>query len=149
MEHLTLIIPGSPVPKGRPRFTKTGHTYTDAKTRNAENAIASAWRMVSNGRPPHDGAIHVRMQCVFPIPASWPKWKRELAASSEGRVPYVGRPDIDNLIKILDGLNGLAWIDDSQIINITARKDYGPEPVTRIFFIFHPVKQLSKGSINE
>lgn len=30
-------------------------------------------------------------------------------------------PDLDNVIKILDGLNGAAWIDDKQVKTIHAR----------------------------
>ena len=32
-------------------------------------------------------------------------------------------PDIDNLIKaILDGLNKIAWVDDKQVVEVTARR---------------------------
>lgn len=39
--------------------------------------------------------------------------------------PYV-RPDLDKLIRaVLDGLTGVAYEDDQQVIRITAQKAYG------------------------
>ena len=39
---------------------------------------------------------------------------------------YTKKPDLDNLVKsVLDGLNGIAYVDDNQIIDIEARKEYG------------------------
>lgn len=34
-------IEGAPVPKGRPRFTRTGHTFTPAKTRQYEALVTA------------------------------------------------------------------------------------------------------------
>ena len=43
------------------------------------------------------------------------------------------RPDIDNLLKALfDGLNGVAWADDSQIVYINARKSWGEYDVIKL-----------------
>ena len=43
------------------------------------------------------------------------------------------RPDIDNLVKIvLDGLNGVAFMDDKQVIELYAIKRYSIEPRTEI-----------------
>lgn len=40
----SMRVEGVPVPKGRPRFSKLGHAYTDPKTRNYEKAVAAAWK---------------------------------------------------------------------------------------------------------
>jgi Holliday junction resolvase RusA-like endonuclease len=38
-------------------------------------------------------------------------------------MPKTKKPDIDNLTKaILDALNGIAWNDDAQVAQITAKK---------------------------
>ena len=38
-------VSGQPRGKGRPRFTRNGHTYTDAKTKEYEKRIhAAAWQ---------------------------------------------------------------------------------------------------------
>lgn len=45
-------------------------------------------------------------------------------------IPYDRKPDIDNFIKsTLDALNGIVWVDDSQVVEIGARKWYAPQNV--------------------
>lgn len=146
-ESVTIVIEGDPIAKGRPRFTRTGRVYTDARTRQAENTIRAAWLTQATGREPHVGPVSIRIQFVFQAPVSWPKWRRDLA-QYEGQVPHLGRPDVDNLVKaIKDGLNGLAWVDDSQVTRLMARKDYGPASVTRIMLtLFNPPSPTKKGT---
>jgi Holliday junction resolvase RusA-like endonuclease len=47
-------------------------------------------------------------------------------------IHWTTRPDLDNFIKILDALNGVFWVDDSQIIRIDATKQYGEPARTEI-----------------
>lgn len=110
---MKLIIPIEPVAKGRPRFTKQGFTYTPAKTRDAEaylRAFASQYPKFAPGLP-----LSVSIDFYLTKPKSVGK-KREF--------PIV-RPDLDNYIKIVDAFNGVLWDDDSQIIRMLARKEYG------------------------
>jgi Holliday junction resolvase RusA-like endonuclease len=47
----------------------------------------------------------------------------------EGREQPTKRPDLDNCIKtIADSLNDIAYIDDSFIVEVTARKWWTEEP---------------------
>lgn len=144
--QLAMVIKGTPIAKARPRFTRTGHVYTPDSTKQAEQAIAIAWIATANHRAPHAGSVQLRLQFVFTAPASWPKWRRERAA--EGRIPHTTKPDLDNLTKLVkDALNGRAWIDDSQVVNTHARKDYGPEPLTRMWITFNaPAPSTKKES---
>ena len=41
---------------------------------------------------------------------------------------FPGRPDIDNILKAIDGLNGILWKDDAQIILAVVSKRYGNVP---------------------
>ena len=76
---------------------------------------------------PRDCAILVSIEAVFPIPASWSKAKRQEAL--EGKLAHMGKPDWDNVGKIItDALNQVAWNDDSQIISASVIKTYGAEP---------------------
>lgn len=138
-ETIRLVLPGRPTPKGRPRFSRNGRTYTDAKTRAAEESILAAWLVTAGARAPHAGPVEVEVVSTFLPPDSWPKWKRERALAGEW--PHVTKPDNDNLVKILDGLNGRAWIDDSQIVAIRALKQYGPAALSEVLITLHPVPE--------
>ena len=75
------------------------------------------------GRQPIPAGVPVRLEVLaeFAMPASASKLSR-LAAESEPP-PMPVRPDLDNLVKtVLDGLNGVAWVDDGQVTEIVARK---------------------------
>jgi hypothetical protein len=42
---------GEPIPKGRPRTTRTGHTYTPKRTADAESALANQFKAEVVGGP--------------------------------------------------------------------------------------------------
>lgn len=134
-DRVVLHLPGTPQPKGRPRFYK-GRAVTDAKTRAAEQSVLAAWLVQAGNRQPHDGPVQVEVAFWFRPADSWPKWRSSLALA--GRWQHTAKPDLDNLIKILDGLNGVAWLDDSQITHVRGSKHYGPVAQTVIEVTFHP-----------
>ncbi len=50
---------------------------------------------------------------------------KEFAKIMQGELMYTGKKDIDNIAKsILDGLNGVAYIDDKQVVQLTISKKY-------------------------
>lgn len=120
-----------PVGKGRPRFTRTGHAYTPAKTRAAERQIAEAARASMKGRPPFPGPVTVHVSAVFPIPKSWPKKKREDADA--GLIAPTVKPDADNVAKLVDALNGIVFEDDKQVVFLSVMKQYGETPTLALF----------------
>ncbi len=122
-EPLTIVVMGAPVGKGRPRFTRAGHTYTPDKTRSYEQLVAWTARTEMGSRPLIDGPVQLSFRAVFEIPKSWPKKKQTDALL--GIVRPTGKPDIDNLIKSMDALNGIVFRDDSQITEISGSKRYG------------------------
>lgn len=142
VEILAFELPGTPVSKGRPRFTTTGRAYTDAKTREAEKSILAAYLSTFPGRRPHDGAVEILVEATFLPPESWAKWKRDLALS--GDYPHLTKPDFDNLAKIIDGLNGRAFVDDSQVVEGHVRKRYGSYASTRITLTLYPAPPTKK-----
>lgn len=121
------IIPGEPVAKGRPKLSRYG-TYTPKKTKEYEEHIKQEWR--KNGyKEPLTGAVMVDIVFHRSIQKSGSKAVK--TAKLTGKVKPTIKPDLDNYIKaVLDGLNGLAWVDDSQIVNISATKEYSLEPKT-------------------
>lgn len=100
---IELVIPGRPVPKGRPRLGASG-VYTPRATRDAEDRIAWACR----AKRIRLGARPVRITIDF-YGAHW-------------------AADVDNLVKlVLDGLQaGGAIANDRQVVKLSA--DQHPEP---------------------
>lgn len=126
---LTITIPGEPIGKGRPKFSRAaGRAYTPAKTVNAEAFVKSeAVRQV--GQVCLEGPLKLRLVAVCSVPASWSKKKQ--AAALAGEVLPTGKPDLDNIAKLYaDALNGILWRDDSQIVGMELRKVYGEHPQT-------------------
>lgn len=121
-------VVGDPVGKGRPRFnTKTGRAYTPDKTAHYENLVKISFQ---NAYPKHDlitGAIDLTILAYFSIPRSWSKKRQNLAL--DGKIHKTSSPDADNITKaICDGLNKVAWKDDSQIIALKVYKEYSDTP---------------------
>ena len=113
---ITLTIRGTPVAQGRPRFAR-GRVYDPEKSRRWKNDVA--WQATDQiDCQPLEGALEVKM--VF---------KLERPKSSKRRWPTV-KPDLSNFTKgIEDALNGIAYIDDCQIVRERLDKEYldGPE----------------------
>lgn len=108
---ISFNFPVNPVAKGRPRFSG-GRAYTPQKTRDFEKLINIMAKVQHKGEP-LKGALSVVIVFFIKKPKSV---KREY--------PTV-KPDVDNLCKsALDSLNGIAFDDDSQIIEINASKKY-------------------------
>jgi Holliday junction resolvase RusA-like endonuclease len=121
-------IPAVPVPKGRPRMTKSGHIYTPKKTKDAEALIKLYARTYIS---PTDQPLSMRIRFGMPIPKSYSKAKR--LAIQNGELHHTKTPDLDNLLKlVLDGLNGVAYIDDKQIIELSAAKFYAESVGTTV-----------------
>ena len=118
----SITIPGSMRGKQRARVTRFG-AYTPKETVAAENAIGFAARAA--GVPVLAGPVVLSVQVVVEPPKSWPK-KQRAAAIDGQRYPTV-KPDLDNVVKLIgDALNGIAWNDDQQIVQVAAGKKYGP-----------------------
>lgn len=125
---LVFEVPGEPRGKGRPRFTRDGHAYTDEETRSYEKKIIAYYRQYLRGFQWGDNAmVSVDVLAVYPIPKR--ATKASLAAIQAGKILPKKKPDIDNVIKVvLDSLNGIAYKDDSQVVMVSGRKIYGHEP---------------------
>ena len=110
--EIKFTVPGVPVGKGRPRFTRTGHTYTPEKTAAYEEKVRLCWKTQSGQG--FAGGIPLKASIIayFPIPKSASKRKAE---AMDGTF-HTSRPDADNVAKaILDALNGYLYPDDSAV----------------------------------
>jgi len=130
----TLTIPGEPVAKGRPRVTNRGITYTPAKTKNYETLVQELYWAKYRGKDMLQGQLTMTIDAYFQIPKSASKKKREAMLRGEDRPTK--RPDLDNCIKsIADALNGIAYQDDSYIVEVIARKWWAEQPLVEITII--------------
>ena len=125
---LAIQIPGRPAPKARPRMGKHG-AYTPKRTRDAETAMR--WLLLSQCPKPLTGPLELGVAFYFRAPTSYRKAERErLEENGEYRE---GKPDIDNLLKlVMDAANGVLWNDDAQVVKIEATKNYGGSEETVI-----------------
>jgi crossover junction endodeoxyribonuclease RusA len=117
---LELVWPGDPVPKGRPRHGRNGHSFTPARTRTAEATLRSAVDAIA---PPEPWPGPVGLAVVF-----YCRTRR--------------RTDGDNLAKlVVDAVqrgrreSGGIILDDAQIVRWEIdvhRAVPGQEPRTEI-----------------
>ena len=82
-----------------------GITYTDSKTRDELRMVAESW----DGEFYEDEPLVLVVLVYKQLPKTTPK--------KVGRLPFIQKPDGDNVLKaVMDGLNGVAFRDDSQIV---------------------------------
>jgi len=132
LKKVEIEISGQPVGKGRPRFTRNGHTYTPQKTKDYESRIqAAAWaKMKEMKLEVISKFCHLEMIAFMDIPKSWPKVKR--LEAEYGAILPTSKPDVDNILKAsMDGLEGAVYHTDAQVTSVNAKKvfchpDKGP-----------------------
>lgn len=121
MTSYTFEIPGTPVPKARPRASsRGGHVvmYTPVASKNFEFQV----RNISAKQIPIplQGPIYVHVEFEIPRPKRL-IWKTRPMP----RCYCDRRSDLDNYCKsLLDGLNGIAFRDDGQVAELHAKKFY-------------------------
>ncbi|QDQ25306.1 RusA family crossover junction endodeoxyribonuclease [Chitinimonas arctica] len=130
LKTLSFTVPGEPQGKGRGRIVRWGKKAgikTPDKTVAYEGLVAHSAAKAMAGAVPFVGPVAVSMHITVSVPHSWPKHRREHALA--GRVLPTKKPDIDNIEKaIFDGLNGVAWRDDVQVVVVSKYKCYGEAP---------------------
>jgi Holliday junction resolvase RusA-like endonuclease len=112
--------------KGRPRFARKGtfvKTYTDAKTLTYEKSIQTYAKKAMGSTSPLKGAVAAYLHIGIPIPPSYSKTRQK--ACIEGIERPTKKPDIDNIVKaVLDGMNGIVYLDDKQVVDLHLTKVY-------------------------
>lgn len=101
MPSLTLLVPGDPVAKERPRMNRTtGNVYTPSKTRNAELYLKT---LLTHAGARPDALHYYSIALGFQMRPGEPE------------------RDLDNLIKlVMDSANRTVWRDDRQVTHIDA-----------------------------
>lgn len=136
-QHTTILtIPIRPRAKGRPRMSKNGHVFTPSATKEYEKAIREAWQKDCSHAPVLTGPVILGMSFYFKRPKSHYTSTGELKETAPKRM--LGVPDLDNLEKaVMDALNGVAFVDDKQVVRKTAGKGYGSTDKVIVTVIGH------------
>jgi len=109
-------------PKQRPRVTRYG-TYTPKPTLDYEAIVRYSYLAVSK----HcfvDKPIQLTVKAYFHLPQRTTNQEYDYCMKNI---------DLDNVIKIVcDGLNGIAYTDDKQIVSLIATKQWAKEEYLEI-----------------
>ena len=124
---VNFVVEGTPVPKGRPRFARRGKfvsTYSPKTTVDYETKVAEAAQLAMGSSEPLETPVGAYIYITLPIPASYSKKRKQDCLSGNERPTK--KSDIDNYCKaVFDGMNGIVFLDDSQIVSLHSTKVYG------------------------
>ena len=130
---MKLVFEIEPVEQARPRATRMGRgirLYDPKKVSVYKKQLAMMCQFQYK-QAPLTGPLKVELNFFRHVQSSLSKKERALRLSGSHR-PVV-KPDTDNYIKsTLDGLNGLLWEDDNQIVDLVAHKYYSDKPRVEI-----------------
>lgn len=135
-KKVSFIVPGEPVGKARPRTVRLRTrgkdkekvmTFTPEKTVIYENLVKTEYQQQCGDVSFTSGQLRMELRCYYGLAKSDSKKKRQ--AKLDGVIRPTKKPDIDNCIKaIADSLNGLAYTDDTQIVEVIAEKWFDEKP---------------------
>ena len=118
---IQFAVDGKPVSSPRPRVTRYGVFYKKDYVAY-KRKIALKAKKEMRGKEPYECPLTLAVEFRFTTPSSWSK-KRKEEAIEWGWMPQ--KPDIDNLLKtVMDACNGIIWLDDKQVVSVSAFKRY-------------------------
>ena len=79
--------------------------------------------MAEAGLSPHKVSVPISVDLDFYMPRPKSHVCKSGLRSSAPRA-HLSKPDLDNLVKTLDGLHGVLFEDDRSIVRLTASKQY-------------------------
>ena len=122
---IKFTVEGEPTGKARPRVTRNG-TYTPQKTKDYQKLVLWCYNL-GNTIKYETEPIKCEIKAYYKIPKSDSKKKRQQKLN--GEIRPTKKPDCDNVAKaILDALNGHAYHDDSQVVDLRVIKYYSDQP---------------------
>jgi len=119
---MRIIFDINPCPASRPRVTRWSTYYPKKYTQFKKDMIALTSELDIT---PSESLLSVDIGFYIGMPKSWSKKKKE---SKHGQY-CDNNADVDNYLKaILDSLNEVVYVDDRQIVEISAKKIYSYKP---------------------
>lgn len=125
-----IVIPGKPIGKARPRFSRVGsfvkvYSAQAKEEKQVIKQIKAQWRL-----RPLECPVIVSMVFAMPITKAS---KKTVSECLSGALKHIKKPDTSNLIKFYeDAMNGIVYRDDSQIYEVEGQKIFAREPKTII-----------------
>jgi Holliday junction resolvase RusA-like endonuclease len=138
---ISLLIPGQPVAKNRPRFARAGkgvRTYSDQGDEEQLWVMVARQQLKKLAVRRFSGAVAMNVVFWMKRPSNhFGTGKNSGILKASSPATPVIRPDTDNFLKhVMDCLNHCeVWQDDSYVVGIDARKRYalpGTEPRTEL-----------------
>lgn len=121
------LVSGKPQPWQRVKRGKGGVAYVPEPTSAYEELVAWRAKDAMRSQPPTRHPVLLILEFELVIPKSWSKTKQRDAAA--GLIAATKKPDVSNLQKgVEDAMNGIVYLDDSQIVGATTTKCYGRNP---------------------
>ncbi len=126
------VIQGKVQAKQRPRFNRySGKTYTPNETIAYENWVKTCYLEKYKDKELMEKPLRVTIKAYFEIPKSTSKKRKQQMMDNE-ILPMV-KPDTDNIAKgVLDSLNGIAYKDDKQVVELIVNKYYNNTPYVSV-----------------
>lgn len=120
---MELTIPGEPRSKARPRFTGSGGVYSDKQQRAHEELLE--WHLRLAFKQPYRGGVGVGITFF---------------RSNKQRI------DLDNMVKaVLDAANGIAFVDDVQVVELAARLELDRENPRTVVLVEPKATSMPRG----
>lgn len=127
---INFIIQGKVQAKQRPRFNGK-FAYTPKETVAYENWVKTCYLEKYRGQKPLEKPLKVKIIAYYDIPKSTSKKRKQQMMDNE-ILPMV-KPDTDNIAKgVLDSLNGIAYKDDKQVVELIVNKFYSNTPYVSV-----------------
>lgn len=143
--EIAFCVPGEPVGKGRARTTiAAGYVrlYTPPKTVAYERMVATYAKLAMGALVPLKGPLSASVLFRYSVPKSYPQARRRAVLA--GLEPYMGRFDLDNLVKsVKDAMNGIVYEDDAQIVRLNALKRPDANPGVDILVKPHDIRRMA------
>jgi len=118
---MNFFVQGDPIPQGSMRAMVRGKRAVmfsaNPRLHAWRELVSRVARVAMLGATPSDGPVAINLSFTMPRPKT----------AKANALPITRRGDLDKLIRaVLDALTGVVYVDDSQVIVISARKRYAP-----------------------
>lgn len=123
---VTFEVPGKPMGKARPRATRNGHIFMPEEYVSYKERVQASWRAATDFGHFWEGPVVLEVGVCRARPKGHYRTNGSLSAAGRRDPLPMTTPDLDNIAgSVMDALNGFAWKDDSQIVDVHAYRTWG------------------------